>query len=172
MTEKIELEAGAVLLREGVEGDELRHDDLWNRPGYLVRRLHQIHVGLFAEEFGKSGLTPVQYAMLSVLAVNTAIDQLSLSKAVGVDRTSGADVIKRLARQDLVMRTTSPEDRRMKLVVITPAGAALVHQMRPAMEAAQDRMMAPLKPEERKIFMDALCRMIEANNSASRAPMS
>ncbi|TYC61972.1 MarR family transcriptional regulator [Rhodobacterales bacterium] len=155
-----------------MEGDEKQHDDLWNRPGYLVRRLHQIHVGLFAEEFADTGMTPVQYAMLSVLAVHNALDQLSLSKAVGVDRTSGADVIKRLARQDLVVRTKSPEDRRMKLVVITPAGATLVRQMRPAMEAAQSRLMAPLAPEDRKFFMDALRQMIEANNSASRAPMS
>lgn len=171
MAEPSDLTTGPVL-RTGMEGDEKRLDDLWNRPGYLVRRLHQIHVGLFAEEFANSGVTPVQYAMLSVLGTHTTMDQLSLSKAVGVDRTSGADVIKRLARQNLVIRTTSPDDRRMKLVAVTPAGAALVREMRPAMQAAQDRMMAPLQPEERKFFMDALCRMIEANNSASRAPMT
>ncbi|WP_322866624.1 MarR family winged helix-turn-helix transcriptional regulator [Aquicoccus sp. G2-2] len=171
MNEHAKAEDGATLSRRGSEGSR-RHDDLRDRPGYLVRRLHQIHVGLFAEEFADCKLTPVQYAMLSILSARTGIDQLSLSKAVGVDRTSGADVIKRLVREKLVMRTTSPDDRRMKLVSITPAGADLACQMRPAMDAAQDRLMSPLSPDEREAFMDTLHRMIEANNGASRAPMS
>lgn len=44
-----------------------KYDDLWGRPGYLIRRLHQIHVGLFSEACGGLDLTAVQYAMLSVL---------------------------------------------------------------------------------------------------------
>ena len=29
--------------------------DLWDRPGYIVRRLHQVHMGLFAEECAETG---------------------------------------------------------------------------------------------------------------------
>jgi hypothetical protein len=32
--------------------------DLWSRPGYLVRRMHQIHVGLFWEECHRYDITP------------------------------------------------------------------------------------------------------------------
>jgi hypothetical protein len=40
---------------------------LWSRPGYLIRRLHQIHCALFLEECRESGLTPVQYGLLTAL---------------------------------------------------------------------------------------------------------
>ena len=33
---------------------------LWSRPGYLVRRLNQIHYALFFEECKTQNVTPVQ----------------------------------------------------------------------------------------------------------------
>src|SRR6266496_2668773 len=41
---------------------------LWGRPGFLIRRLHQIHYGLFFEECGHATITPLQFGMLTVLA--------------------------------------------------------------------------------------------------------
>jgi|TARA_Y100000815_G_scaffold247609_1_gene248143 DNA-binding MarR family transcriptional regulator len=148
-----------------------KYDDLWGRPGYLVRRLHQIHIGLFAEACDGLDLTAVQYAMLSVLYGGEEFDQLSLSKAVGIDRTSGADVIKRLVRRGLATREPSVADRRARVVCITESGRAFVRQVRPMMEAAQDNFVAPLSPDERDTFMQLLRKLIEANNNASRAPM-
>ena len=40
---------------------------LWRRPGYLIRRLHQIHYALFFEECAAFGITPVQYGLLTLL---------------------------------------------------------------------------------------------------------
>lgn len=148
-----------------------KYDDLWGRPGYLVRRLHQIHTGLFAESCGSFDLTAVQYAILSVLYSGEEFDQLSLSKAVGIDRTSGADVIKRLVRRKLATREPSVEDRRARVVRITEAGRQFVRQVRPMMEEAQDRLMSPLSEGEYSEFMRLLLKLIEANNDASRAPM-
>ena len=48
---------------------------LWSRPGYLIRRLHQIHVALFLEELRDSGLTPVQYGLLTALSFRGELDQ-------------------------------------------------------------------------------------------------
>lgn len=150
-----------------------KYDDLWGRPGYLIRRLHQIHVGLFSEACGGLDLTAVQYAMLSVLfSGGGKFGQLSLSKAVGVDRTSGADVIKRLERRGLIAREPSTEDRRAFVVSITEQGKEVVRQVRPMMEAAQDRLVSPLTSRERDTFTRLLRKMIEANNDASRAPMA
>lgn len=149
-----------------------RYKQLWSRPGYLIRRLHQIHVGLFADACGADGVTAVQFAILSVLQENDGLDQLTLSKAVGIDRTSGADVIKRLVRNDLVTREPSEDDARANVVRITQAGRTLIKKMQPAMAAAQDKLMSPLNVEEQAVFIDLLSRLIEANNEFSRAPMA
>ena len=144
--------------------------DLWSRPGFLVRRLHQIHAGLFAEECAAFDVTPVQFAILTVLADGKRLDQVSLSAAVGVDRASGTDVIKRLQRRGYVSRTPSGEDRRAKLVSITPAGRALFEEMHGAMERSQARLISPLSAEELAEFTRLMLKLVEANDGASRAP--
>ena len=40
---------------------------LWSRPGFLVRRLHQIHAAMFAEECGAFNITPIQYGLMTIL---------------------------------------------------------------------------------------------------------
>ncbi len=148
-----------------------KYRELWNRPGYLIRRLHQIHVGLFVEECGGEDITPVQFGMLSVLQGGEEMDQLTLSTSVGVDRTSGADVIRRLERRGLLVRTPSERDRRAKLIRITEAGAAYVKRVRPMMARAQERFVEPLTDTEREEFYRLINKMVDANNTASRAPM-
>ena len=141
------------------------YQDLWSRPGYLVRRLHQIHIGLFADECGNVDLTPVQSAILTVLQGGEEMDQLTLSTSVGIDRTSGADVIRRLERRGLVTRHESSFDRRVKIVKITEQGKIYIAKVRPLVAKAQERLIAPLTDEERAEFY----RLI--NKDASRAPM-
>ncbi|MGO9774292.1 MAG: MarR family winged helix-turn-helix transcriptional regulator [Roseiarcus sp.] len=134
--------------------------------------MHQIHVGLFAEECKNFDITPIQFAILTVLYSGRALDQITLSTAVGIDRTSGADVIKRLVRRGLVERIPSTEDRRAKLVHITGDGQALVRRMQPRMERAQERLISPLSPAERAMFNELIGKIIQANNDASRAPIA
>ena len=145
--------------------------ELWNRPGYLIRRLHQIHLGLFAEECREEDVTPVQFGMLSVLASGAEMDQLSLSTSVGVDRVSGADVIKRLERRGLLQRKQSEVDRRARVISITPIGAEFVENVRPKMARAQAKLVAPLTEDELAELERILKKLIDANNDASRAPL-
>ncbi|GLT12220.1 MarR family winged helix-turn-helix transcriptional regulator [Sulfitobacter porphyrae] len=145
--------------------------ELWNRPGYLIRRLHQIHLGLFAEECRDEDVTPVQFGMLSVLASGAEMDQLSLSTSVGVDRVSGADVIKRLERRGLLQRKRSEVDRRARVISITPLGAEFVENVRPKMAQAQAKLVAPLTEDELAELERILKKLIDANNDASRAPL-
>jgi DNA-binding MarR family transcriptional regulator len=59
---------------------------LWGRPGYLLRRLHQIHYTLFFEECAGYDITPVQYGLLTTLSLNPNLDQNSLARELGIDR--------------------------------------------------------------------------------------
>src|SRR5262245_30531919 len=61
---------------------------LWARPGFLIRRLHQIHYALFFEECAAFDITPVQYGLLTTLAANPDLDQNSLCRELGIDRTN------------------------------------------------------------------------------------
>ena len=148
------------------------YPDLWSRPGYLVRRLHQIHVGIFTDECRAFDLTPVQYGLLTVLQARGPLDQVSLSTEVGIDRTSGADVMRRLERRGLVERVRSPRDRRANLVSITGPGVRLVRDMRRSMAKAQERFVAPLEAAEQEAFVRMMQKIIRSENDSSRAPLA
>jgi len=147
------------------------HTSLWDRPGFLVRRLHQIHVAIFLEECAADGITPVQYGLLSVLMEQGGLDQATLAEEVGIDRTNVADVLNRLERRGLLTRTASRQDRRMRLAQLTEKGRAFVRKNRAAMQRAQERLLAPLAESDRNRFRELLRKLVEENNTLGRAPL-
>src|SRR5262249_24959426 len=42
-------------------------DELYRRPGFMIRRAHQIAVALFLEETGELKITTTQYGILCIL---------------------------------------------------------------------------------------------------------
>ncbi len=144
---------------------------LWRRPGYLIRRLHQIHSAIFYEECAEFGITPVQYGLLTVLSTNPNSDQVALGNMVGIDRTNVADVLRRLERRGLIARTASRTDRRKLLARLTREGERLVEAMHPAMAHAQDRLLETLGKREREAFVKTLMQLLEANNHHGRASL-
>ena len=51
---------------------------LWKRPGYLIGRLHQVHVARFLEEIRAFDIPSLQYALVSKLASRLGCDQITL----------------------------------------------------------------------------------------------
>lgn len=151
--------------------DQFDFDDLSARPGYLVRRLHQIHVGMFLEECAEHKLTPLQYAVLTVLRGGMALDQVTVANQIGVDRNTAADVIRRLESNGLLDRPGNDQDKRTKLARITQAGLEVVESMQPQMIKAQRRLVSPLTNEEYQVFMRLMEKIVTVNNEASRAPL-
>ena len=142
---------------------------LWSRPGYLIRRMHQIHHALFFEECKEFNITPVQYGLLTALKCSPDLDQHSLGLELGIDRTNAADVLVRLEKRGLVERRRSTEDKRMVLARLTAEGERVTGEMEAAMQRAQDRLLEPLLPQERNAFVTMLIRLIDGNNHLGRA---
>lgn len=143
---------------------------LEEQPGYYIRRLQQIAVALFLEETQAHGITPVQYAALSAAHRQPGLDQRTLAGTIGFDTSTIGGVIDRLERRELIVRQTSPSDRRVRLLHVTPAGARLLAQAMPGMLKAQQRMLAPLAAADRPRFLAMLKTVVDANNELSRAP--
>jgi len=144
---------------------------LFGRPGFLIRRLHQIHTGIFAEETRDFNITPVQYSLLSALGDHGEMDHNSLALEIGLERTSVSEVLPRLENRGLISRTQSETDRRVRLIRLTRQGKELLRKMAAPAQRAHDRTIATLDEEERNLFMLGMIRLVEANNQHSLAPM-
>lgn len=144
---------------------------LWSRPGYLVRRLNQIHYAMFFEECSEHNVTPVQYGILTALSLSPWLDQTALAMELGLDRTTTADVLKRLQEKGLIERRTNALDRRSRQAAITPEGLRVMGQLQDGMLRSQRRLLAPLSARNQMIFMKLLAALVEANNQYSRTTL-
>jgi DNA-binding MarR family transcriptional regulator len=153
-----------------LEAAQLR-SALFSRPGFLIRRLHQIHTWLFAEETQKFSITPVQFSLLTALVEHGEMDQNSLALEIGLERTSVAEVLPRLEARQLVERQQSARDKRVKLVKISRKGRALCKRMEQAAQRAHERTIEHLPAEQRELFLLQLIQLVEANNDNSVVPL-
>lgn len=144
---------------------------LTERPGFLIRRLHQIHLALFAEECAAFDITPVQYSIMTVAAARPGLDQTALCHEIGVDRATLANVVARLERRDLLRRSRPRDNRRVKCVHLTDAGLMVLERMREAVGRAHERTVEALPPARRKAFMAALRLLVDAGNDHGGAPL-
>ena len=140
-------------------------------PGHLLRRCHQIAVAIFLDECSVYDLTPLQFAVLIVLSEQGSQDQVTLGGEIALDRTTITVVVRNLEERGLILRDKSGRDQRSKIVSITAAGQALLNQVLPAVQQAQERIMSPLKPEESAQLLQLLEKLAEGNNALSRAPV-
>lgn len=144
--------------------------DLVDLPGHYIRRLQQIAVAIFLEETQAFGITPVQFAALDTVRRQPLLDQRSLARSIGFDTSTIAGVVDRLERRGLVARNASADDRRVRLLSLTPEGEALLDAVLPATLNAQQRILAPLAEADQATFMEMLKTLVCANNALSRAP--
>ena len=158
-----------MMAHDGNQPRDIPYTDLWARPGFLIRRLHQLHVSVFIEECGDFDVTPVQYAVLSVLYRGKALDQVSVAGEVGIDRNNAADVLRRLERRGFVERIPSESDRRAMLNGITEIGCRFVEDAHSAMERAQDRFTGSLSKRDRERLTRLLQKVMLDNNDSGRA---
>ena len=131
-------------------------DDIYHMPGHLIRRAQQIAVSLFLEECAPVDLTPVQFAALVTVRDNPGIDATRLSALVAFDRSTLGNVLERMEAKELIQRSGSKDDKRVKVLHLSPKG---------------ERILAPLAPEDREAFMRMLGQLVELNNEASRVPL-
>lgn len=146
-------------------------DDVYTKPGYLFRRMQQIAVSIFVEECKDFDLTPVQYAALVAIRTHPGIDATRLSAVIAFDRSTLGSVLERLEAKGLIERSAGAEDKRVKLLFLTAGGAALLQRIMAAVDRAQDRILAPLKPADRKTLMALLAQLVDLNNEVSRVPL-
>jgi len=137
-------------------------------PAALARRFDQICVSTLAQALAGEDLMPLEFAVLRYVDEEPGIDQNGLCERLGIDRNSTSLLVNRLEKTGLVARRVNGDDRRARLLRLTPGGKRLHDRMRPKTFAGWQRMLSVLKPAEREQLLDLLVRLIEGNRSLAR----
>ena len=98
---------------------------------------------LYDEELRGLGLRTTQYSLLQRLRRAGEVRQRDLGGLTSLDETTLTRTLRPLIRAGWVAIRPG-EDRREKLIRLTDAGAAKLHEARPAWERAQQRLRSRL----------------------------
>ena len=123
---------------------------------------------MVADSLAGADLTPLQMAAMAYLNRRDGepgMDQNALAARLGVDRSHVTLLVEELAARSLIERRLNTADKRVRLLHLTSKGEKLFAQALPANIAASNRILEPLAPHERKLFIDMLLRVIAANGA-------
>ncbi|MEO5706434.1 MAG: MarR family transcriptional regulator [Alteraurantiacibacter sp.] len=144
---------------------------LYRRPGFMIRRAHQISLALFEEAAQEFGITTTQFSVLHTLRAWPEIDQVSLCTLIGLDRSTATLVLTTLERNALIERRQDPDDKRRNLLVLSPQGRALLERTTPLATAISGPMGEVLSEAELEQMCALLGRFVAAYNERVRTPL-
>jgi DNA-binding MarR family transcriptional regulator len=110
---------------------------------------------LYDEELRSVGLRTTQYSLLRRLSAAGEVRQRDLGELTSLDETTLTRNLRPLIEAGWVAIRPG-EDRREKLVRLTDAGGAKLHEARPAWDRAQERLCSRLPKETWTSLMDLL----------------
>jgi DNA-binding MarR family transcriptional regulator len=145
-------------------------DRLYARPGFLLRRAHQLSAAIFERECESIGLTPAQYSVLSALHVRPGQDQSSLARSLGFDKVTILRVLHAMEKRDLLSRSRLSTDRRSVSLTLTDEGRTLFALAQKPVDRAYKRLMAPLSEPQQKQLLQLLERLTRGLEAEARAP--
>lgn len=131
-------------------------------PIHLLHRAGQCAGDVFQGEIGQASLTPRQYAVLLTVAQNEGLSQTDLVAKTGVDRSTLADIVRRMLKKGLLQRRRTKEDARAYAVRLTDEGRRVLKTCEPLAKRVDDRILEALPAKNRDQFLADLALIIES----------
>ena len=140
-------------------------------PSHLLKRCTQYFGDLYAHETGSNELTKQQFTLLAALEHNEGVSQTALVDITGIDRSTLAEMVRRMLERGLLSRERTEEDQRANAVAISQSGRKALRAARTASERAEKALLDALPPVERPKFLKLLAQVaIAAEAYADNGP--
>ncbi|MEU5836226.1 MarR family transcriptional regulator [Streptomyces diacarni] len=102
------------------------------------------------------GLTMWAYAVLSHLGEVPLRTQTALAEAIHADKTRIIAVLDDLESRGLLTRRPDPNDRRARLLSLTPEGRQLRDTVQAAVQDGEERLLRQIPAADREAFLRSL----------------
>lgn len=128
-----------------------------DRFGIRFSMLSRLWRRAIDQQMAAVGLADVSWAPLIHLAESgDGVSQKELASLVGIDSSSLVRLLDTLETRGHIQRCTAPDDRRVKLIMLTEAGKAAVIDIRRQLLIIEHQMLADLDDSELSRMLDAL----------------
>ena len=114
---------------------------LGRSPLHLLHRAQQLSEVLFEAGVGDADVTPRQFAVLTAVAENEGLSQMGIAERTGIDRSTLAELVRRLDKKGLLQRRRNRKDARAYIVKLTDEGQKILRKMTPLAVTVDRRIM-------------------------------
>jgi DNA-binding MarR family transcriptional regulator len=131
------------------------------RPDLAALLVPLVRDLIAAEEpvLAKHGVEMWAYAVLCALDGSPIRTQAALAEAIGADKTRIIRILDDLQRSGYIEREPDPDDRRVRLLAITPSGRTVKRAIQADIQRGEEQWLGRLSAEERTVFLRALQRL-------------
>jgi DNA-binding MarR family transcriptional regulator len=136
-------------------------------PGYVIHKVAQHGQRVLHEALAEHQLALPHFAVLSALHDVGPVAQHALAAHLHIQASHLVRYLDETERRGLVGRERDPDDRRRQRVAITAAGEALLTQLAPAVEHAEQDLLKALSPDERATLTALLDRVLADHDQRS-----
>jgi len=150
--------ATALPARKAVRATTPARYRLDDQVGFLLRRVSQRHVAIFARQMEKD-ITPTRWAALAKLYEEGPTTQNRLGRLTAMDAATIKGVVDRLTKRHLIETRADPDDGRRRVVALSEAGQALVERLLAHATAITRRTLEPLSPREQAVLLELLRKL-------------
>lgn len=130
-------------------------------PLHLLHRAGQCAAEVFQAELGSGDLTPRQYAVLLTVSTNEGLSQTHLVERTGIDRSTLADIVRRMLKKGLLQRRRTKEDARAYAVKLTEEGWRVLKSAEPLARKVDDRILSALTAAQRDRLVQDLNSIVQ-----------
>jgi MarR family transcriptional regulator, temperature-dependent positive regulator of motility len=138
-------------------------------PTHLLHRASQAVELAFAVGMGSNTLTPRQLLVLMTIEAHEGLSQTDLVNRTSIDRSTMADIVRRLKGKGLVQRRRTKEDARAYAVRLTAEGHRVLSSVLPIATGAERRVLGALPDDRREAFLIALASIVRTLERGSTA---
>lgn len=133
-------------------------------PLHLLHRAGQCAGDVFEAETSETNITPRQFAVLATVAQEEGLSQTDLVERTGVDRSTLADIVRRMLKKGLLQRRRTKEDARAYAVRLTDEGWRILKASEPLVRKVDERILSALPQKNREQFLSDLATIVHVLN--------
>lgn len=144
-------------------------DNSLGRIAHLIHRLGQHADDLFTRSVDPIGITARQLSVLATVAEFNSPSQAKLVEATGIDRSTMADIVRRLVKHGWLSRRRTRMDARAYAISVTTEGQRLLEHVLPIAAASDAALIVDLTAEEQERFTFLLQKIVAQHGALSRS---
>ncbi|HEY4279406.1 MAG TPA: MarR family winged helix-turn-helix transcriptional regulator [Conexibacter sp.] len=134
-------------------------DRLVGDLGWLLAQAHFSLGSEIAAAFSGLGVSPRGFRVLEA-ALSGRWRQSDLGEQLNIDKTTMGVTVDELERSGLAERRPAPDDRRARVIAVTPLGETKVTEGRAIVDRVQTAVLDSLPEPQRTAFLESLASLV------------